>query len=70
MPRIAVAQLSLDVPQRARILVNGEKYGARHALHSSARPRLAIRTKGATAKRAGGRYAHSRLTQCGSEDAG
>jgi hypothetical protein len=30
MACIAIAQLSLDVTQRARILVNGDKRGARH----------------------------------------
>ena len=33
VPRVAVAQLPLDVPQGVRILVNGDKHGARHALH-------------------------------------
>ena len=32
MARVAVAQLSLDVPQCARILINGDKHGARHVL--------------------------------------
>src|SRR5512139_481360 len=35
MTRVAVAQLSLDVLQGPRILVNGDKRGVRHALHSS-----------------------------------
>jgi hypothetical protein len=51
MARVAVAQLSLDILQRARIRFNGDKHGARHVLHSSARPRLAIRTKRANAER-------------------
>ncbi len=51
MPRVAVAQLSLHVPQCARIVVNGDKHGIRHALHSGARPLLPIRTKRTNAER-------------------
>ena len=36
MPRVAIAQLSLDVTQCARVLVNGEKHGARHVVDCSA----------------------------------
>ena len=38
MPRVAVAQLSLEGPQCTRILVDGDKHGARHGMHSSAAP--------------------------------
>ena len=34
MPRVAVAQLSLDLPQRVRILLNGDKHGFRHACNA------------------------------------
>ncbi|HTE59462.1 MAG TPA: hypothetical protein VK631_03875 [Solirubrobacteraceae bacterium] len=30
MPRVAVAQRSLDIPQSRRILLNGDKHGASH----------------------------------------
>ena len=33
MARIAVAQLSLDIPQGVRIILNGDKHGVQHALH-------------------------------------
>ena len=36
MPRVAVAQLPLDVPECARILVNGDKRGTSHSPHFSA----------------------------------
>src|SRR5215211_1231641 len=35
VPCVTVAQLSLYVTQRLRILVNGHKYGATHAFHSN-----------------------------------
>jgi hypothetical protein len=33
MPGVAVAQLPLNVTHHTRILVNGDKYGARHVFH-------------------------------------
>jgi hypothetical protein len=33
MPRVAVTQLPLNITQRTRILVNGDKHGARHVFH-------------------------------------
>ena len=38
VPRVAVAQLPLDVPECVRVLVDGDKHRPRHALHSSAGP--------------------------------
>ena len=42
MPRVAVPQLSLDVPQRARILVDGDQDRGRHAPTLVSGARLAI----------------------------